>query len=70
MTKTIDINATTGEEVLRDMTADEQKSYDMLMSAQKAKDATEAQAAANKSTAKAKLEALGLTVDDLAALGL
>jgi len=70
MTKTIEINAVSGEEILRDMTADEQKSYDMLMSAQKAKDAAEAQAATDKSNAQAKLEALGLTADDLKALGL
>lgn len=70
MTKTIEINATTGEEILRDMTVDEQKSYDMLMSAQKAKDANEAQAATDKLNARAKLEALGLTADDLKALAL
>ena len=70
MTKTIEINATTGEEILRDMTVDEQKSYDMLMSAQKAKDATEAQADTAKAEAQAKLQALGLTTDDLKALGL
>jgi hypothetical protein len=70
MTKTIEINAATGEEVLRDMTSDEQKSYNMLIAAQKAKDAAEAQAASDKLTAQAKLEALGLTSDDLKALGL
>ena len=52
------------------MTVDEQKSYDMLMLAQKAKDATEAQADTAKAEAQAKLEALGLTTDDLKALGL
>jgi len=68
MTKTIDINAITGEEVLRDMTADEQKSYDAIITLQKSKDAAETKADLNKSTAQAKLEALGLTADEIAAI--
>lgn len=64
------VNTTTGEEIEREMTDDEFLAYQ----AEKAKDALKAQALAEaeaaKSAAEAKLAALGLTADDLKALGL
>ena len=63
-------DVTTDEIVDREMTDIEFEAYE----AQKAIDAAEAQALAEAETAKeaaqAKLEALGLTADDLKALGL
>jgi hypothetical protein len=64
------VNAETGEEIIRDATVAE--------IAQMAKDKTEADArqaesdakAQAKATAEGKLAALGLTTDDLRALGL
>ena len=61
MTKTIEMNAETGKEILRDMTADEQKSYDAIITLQKSKDATEVAAAADKTTLLSKL---GITADE------
>lgn len=64
------VNTTTGEEIEREMTDDEFLAYQ----AEKAEDALKAQALAEaeaaKSAAEAKLAALGLTADDLKALGL
>ncbi len=64
------VNLETGEEVTRDMNADElaQLSIDQAEAAKKAASREEAEAA--KSGAEAKLAALGLTTDDLKALGL
>ena len=64
------VNAETGEEIIRDATADE--------IAQMAKDKSKAEAAQAEAEAKAqakvtaenKLAALGLTTEDLKALGL
>ena len=64
------VNAETGEEIIRDANAEE--------IAQMAKDKAEAEAkvavaeakATAKATAEGKLAALGLTVNDLRALGL
>jgi len=64
------VNAQTGEEVIREMNAEElaQWEIDKIQFAKKA--AYEAQAEAAKAAAEAKLAALGLTADDLKALGL
>ena len=63
-------NAETGEEIVRDMTDAELVEYEAFQA--KATQAIEdAEAAAlAKETAQAKLAALGLTTDDLKALGL
>jgi hypothetical protein len=70
MTKEIVIiNGTTGEQVQREMTAEELAEYDYRWRKPEELEA-EAKAAADKAAATAKLEALGLTADDLKALGL
>jgi hypothetical protein len=64
----------TGETIVRDMTANEQKEHDAQIALSAAKKAADAQAVAEaeaaKESAQAKLTALGLTADDLKALGL
>jgi len=64
----------TGESIERLMTDDEQAEHDAFLAEikaeEKAKAAEAAQAAAHKAAATLKLEALGLTADDLKALGL
>ena len=69
LTKLI-VNAETGESEMVALSADElaQRVKDEAQYA--ARDAETAKASANKEAAKAKLEALGLTLDDLTALGL
>jgi hypothetical protein len=68
------INAETGEEIERELTDDEQAQRDREIADYEAKEiakAAEAKAAeAAKEAAQAKLAALGLTTDDLKALGL
>lgn len=63
-------NAETGEEIVRDMTDVELAEYEAFQAAaaQAIEDAKAAEKA--KEAAQAKLAALGLTVDDLKALGL
>ena len=63
-------NAETGEEIMRDMTDAELADYEAFQAAaaQAIEDAKAAELA--KEAAQAKLAALGLTVDDLKALGL
>ena len=63
-------NVITDEYILRDMTDDEiaQRLKDEAENERKAEEY--AQTAANKAAAEAKLAALGLTSDDLKALGL
>jgi antitoxin component HigA of HigAB toxin-antitoxin module len=69
MTKLI-INCETGEIVKRELNADELQQQAIDQAKADAYE-TEAQAKAEaKAVAQAKLEALGLTVDDLTALGL
>ena len=63
-------DATTQENTVRDMTAEELADYETRNAEAKAKEAAEAKAEADKAAAQAKLEALGLTADDLKALGL
>jgi hypothetical protein len=64
-------DATTDEVIVREMTDDEQASFDAA-NAQSITQAEENRAAAKtaKEAAQTKLEALGLTPDDLKALGL
>lgn len=65
---------TTGETIVREMTAEEQAQRDdeiaIWQTEQQAKAQAETKAAAKKAAAEAKLAALGLTADDLKALGL
>ena len=63
------VNLETGEEITREMNAEElaQLAIDEANAAQKA--TLQAEAEATKAAALAKLEALGLDLDDLAALG-
>jgi hypothetical protein len=65
MSKTMDVNATTGEEIIRDMTTDEEASHVELIEKEKAKqDAEKA-----KETAKAALLAkLGISAEEAALL--
>lgn len=65
---------TTGENIVREMTPDEQKEFDAQIAlnlAEKiAKDQAIAEIEAAKTQAQAKLAALGLTIAELKALGL
>jgi hypothetical protein len=64
------VNATTGEEIEREMNADELKQLNKDIAEAETQAEAEAQKAADKAAAEAKLAALGLTSDDLKALGL
>jgi len=64
------VNATTGEEIQREMTSQEFAQWNAEVTKNLERKELEAQALAAKETAQAKLAALGLTVDDLKALGL
>ena len=64
------VNAITGEETWRDYTAKEIVQVEAAQAEAEDRAQAEAEAQAKRSTAIAKLEALGLTVDDLEALGL
>ena len=70
ISKTFIVNAQTGEEIIRELNADELAQEAIDVAEQKAKIAAAEQAKIDKTTATAKLEALGLTADDLKALGL
>jgi hypothetical protein len=63
-------DAQTGEIVEREMTEAELEAYQIEQAADTARAEQVAKAETDKATAQAKLEALGLTIDDLAALGL
>ena len=60
----------TGEIIDREMTADELKEYKTLINSLAVENDAIAKSAADKVAAQNKLEALGLTADDLKALGL
>lgn len=64
------VNTTTGEEIEREMTDDEFVAYQAEKAEQALKTQALADAQAAKEAAQAKLAALGLTTDDLKALGL
>ncbi len=63
-------NAQTGEIIEREMNAEELAQWQSVQDRIDARIKAESEAAAKKATAAAKLAALGLTADDLAALGL
>jgi len=63
-------NAETGEIETREMNAAESKQYEKDADAAQIKATEEATKAVDKAAAQAKLAALGLTADDLKALGL
>jgi hypothetical protein len=63
-------NATTGEVIERDMTADELAQWEADKSEAANSKQDKLDKAAEKAAAEAKLEALGLTPEDLKALGL
>jgi len=64
----LEVNAETGEEVIRPYTQEEIDAYNEMLAAEQAsKDAAAAQEAA-KASAVAKLSALGLTSDEIASL--
>lgn len=67
---TVTINCETGETIEREMTAEELANYKALKTSVDADLAAQIQLEADKISATAKLEALGLTPDDLKALGL
>ena len=72
--KVIETNALTGETIEREMTIAEQKERDNLLK-EHARDVAKAEAEAvakalAKTIAEGKLAALGLTTDDIRALGL
>lgn len=60
----------TGENLVREMTKDELAEYKAGLQATAQAEAAQAKAEADKAAAQSKLEALGLTADDLKALGL
>ena len=64
------VNVQTGEEIVREMNDKEFANYQSDVARGEAKDAANAQAEADKAAAEAKLAKLGLTTDDLKALGL
>ena len=74
MIDVVEIDAATGEVAERNYTSDEaaQRETDLaaVVAANTARQAAEEQAAAARETALEKLAALGLTRDDLTALGL
>lgn len=63
-------NAETQEVIDREMTAEELAEWQAWQASRETKSSGEAQAEAAKAAATAKLAALGLTADDLKALGL
>jgi hypothetical protein len=63
-------DAQTGEIIDREMTADELAEFNSIKADQVEQAEAKAQAEADKEVAQAKLAALGLTADDLKALGL
>jgi len=68
----LEVNAATGEAVTRDMTPEEQADHDAREAAWTADQQAQADAQAAKEAARAsgiaKLEALGLTVDEVSAV--
>jgi hypothetical protein len=64
------VNAETGEEIIRDMNAEELTQWEIDKARSVERAADEAAAVSAKEVAQAKLAALGLTTDDLKALGL
>ena len=67
---TTEHNVETGEIIVREATAEEIANIENMKAKRKALEDAEAKAIADKEAATAKLAALGLTADDLKALGL
>jgi len=71
MTKVVEMNCETGVETVRDLTAKEQAAYDQLVSDEAdrraAQEAADTKRAEDKASGDAKLKALGLTDDEIAA---
>ncbi len=68
MAKTIDVNAETGEETLRDMTAAEVANLDAIKKMYLDKAAEEKKHEETKLSALSKLAALGLTPEEISAI--
>jgi hypothetical protein len=64
------VNCETGEETLRDLTSEEIANYETQAQAKALREVEAEAKAAAKTAAQAKLATLGLTVEDLQALGL
>ena len=64
------IDCETGESIEREMNAEELESYNSLIASVDEDIEAQAKLEADRISATAKLEALGLTADDLKALGL
>jgi len=64
------VNTETGEEIVRDANAEELAQMEKDAASYAAELVAKAEAEAKKAAAEAKLAALGLTADDLKALGL
>jgi len=64
------VNTETGEEIVRDANAEELAQMEKDAASYAAELVAKAEAEAKKASAEAKLAALGLTADDLKALGL
>ncbi len=65
-----EVNCTTHEEIVREMNDEEYANYQSDVARYEARIEAQAQAEADKAAAEAKLAALGLTANDLKALGL
>lgn len=65
-----EVNCTTHEEIVREMNDEEYANYQSDVARYEARIEAQAQAEAAKAAAENKLAALGLTADDLKALGL
>jgi len=63
-----EVNATTGEEIEREMNAKELAQYEADLEAQEAYQAAQAEQQALKDSANSKLAALGLTPEEIAAI--
>lgn len=68
--KVAEINCETGETVVREQTAEEQVAYDLAQKELQDKIASDLASQLAKESAQAKLASLGLTTEDLKALGL
>ena len=68
MSKTIDVNAETGEEVLREMTPEEMANIEAIKKINLGKATAEKKQVDTKLSALAKLAALGLTPEEINAI--
>ena len=68
MSKTIDVNAQTGEEILREMTPEEMANIEAIKKINLGKATAEKKQVDTKLSALAKLAALGLTPEEINAI--